>query len=65
MLDNLTKFRYVSKTIILTNFDKFVQLIKIQTEGSFWKNFRKSQEKFTENLKNCRKNFQILYIKIC
>ncbi len=54
--------------MILTNFDKFVEFIKIQAEGSFWKTFKKSQEKFERNLKNCLKNFkEILYkfIKIC
>ncbi len=39
MFDNLMKFRLVSKTI-LTNFDTFVQFIKIVCEGRFWKNLR-------------------------
>ncbi len=34
MFDNLMKFRQVPKTI-LTNFDKFVQFIKILSHGSF------------------------------
>ncbi len=34
MFDNMTKFRKVSNTIF-KNFDKFVQFIKIEAEGSF------------------------------
>ncbi len=52
MFDSLMKFRYVSKAILI-NFDKFVQFIKIQAEGSFWKNFRKSNGKFKKYSKNC------------
>ncbi len=35
MFDNLMKYRKVSKTIILTNFENFVQFMKILSEGSF------------------------------
>ncbi len=48
MFDNLMKFK-VSKTILTnyTNFDKFVQFIKVYIEGSFGKNLRKFQKNFT------------------
>ncbi len=48
MFDNLMKFKYVSNTILtnFTNFDIFIQFIKIWAEGSFWKNLRKFQKKF-------------------
>ncbi len=38
----------MSKTILtnFTNFDKFVQFLKIWVEGSFWKNLRKFKQKF-------------------
>ncbi len=52
MLDNLMKFGQVSKTI-LTNFDKFVQFIKILFEGSLG-NFNKS---LRETLKTVGKYF--------
>ncbi len=37
MFDNLMKFKAALKTILtnFTNVDKFVQFMKIQTEGSF------------------------------
>ncbi len=43
------KFKYRSKTILtnFTNFEIFVQFIKIWTESSFWKNLRKFQKKIT------------------
>ncbi len=60
MFDNLMKFRKVSK-IILTNYDKFVQFIKIQAEGSFEKikggNFNKNLRETLKNVGNIFRKF--------
>ncbi len=47
MFDNLMQYT------ILTNFNKFVQFIKIKAKSNFRKNLRKFQEEFMANFKNC------------
>ncbi len=47
---------------ILTNFDKFVQFLKIYAEDSFWENLSTFQEIFKEIFKNCWKNFQEIFV---